>query len=566
MRMALCRSLSFLFGCDFSLAPIVTMENIAVIVFLLFSVTFLAVLSQKIRFPFPIALVLIGLAISLVPHLPPIVLDPNIVFLVFLPPLLYAAAWYTSWHEFKANLRPISLAAFGLVFFTTGLVGVAAHWLIPGLGWGESFLLGAIVSPPDAVAATAVTRGLGLHPRMIAILEGESLLNDASGLIAYKYAIAAVMTGMFSFGQASAQFAIVVAGGVAIGLAVGYLIHLIHQKFICDDTVDTTLTVLTPYAAYLLAESVHVSGVLAVVATGLYLSFRSADLFSHTSRIQAYAVWDMIIFVLNGLVFILIGLQLPRVLDGLGGIPFPTLLWYGLAVSLTVVVVRFIWVLPASLLPRLLSKKVRAKEFFDTRYIVVFGWSGMRGVVSMAAALAIPLTMSGGADGSMTTPFPNRNLIIFLTFCVVIFTLVVLGLTLPWIIRRLKLPAYSALAEEYETRMQVVSGSIAHIEDNFALVNESVLARIKDKYEIKFNRLQKTDLPIAASDGSPHALPTGEEVFNQFLTLQIELIDVERAIVKKLRREGKASDEIVRKIERELDLEETRMRMDLLEG
>jgi Na+/H+ antiporter len=535
------------------------MENIAIVVLLLFGVTFLAVLSQKIRFPFPIALVLIGLVISLIPHLPPIVLDPNIVFLVFLPPLLYAAAWYTSWHEFKANLRPISLAAFGLVFFTTGLVGVAAHWLIPGLGWAEAFLLGAIVSPPDAVAATSITRGLGLHPRIIAILEGESLLNDASGLIAYKYAIAAVMTGAFSFWQASGQFAMVVAGGVVIGLAVGYILFIIHEKFICDPTIETTLTVLTPYASYLLAESVHVSGVLAVVATGLYLSFRSADFFSHTSRIQAYAVWDVIIFVLNGLVFILIGLQLPRVLEGLGDFSLGTLLWYGLAVSLVVVVVRFIWVVPSSLIPRALSKRIREREFYDKRYMAVFGWSGMRGVVSMAAALALPLTAEAN------TPFPNRNLIIFLTFCVVIFTLVLFGLTLPWLIRRLKLPAYSLLAEEYETRMQVVNGSIAHIEDNFALVNDSILARIKDKYEIKFHRLQKTDLPLRSTSAHGSASSTATETFNQFLTLQIELLEVERDIAKNLRKQGKASDEIVRKIERELDLEEARLRMDLLE-
>ncbi|MCU0426320.1 MAG: Na+/H+ antiporter [Candidatus Kapabacteria bacterium] len=541
------------------------MENIAIVVLLLFGVTFLAIVSDRLKFPFPIALVIIGLGISLIPNLPTITLDPNIVFLVFLPPLLYSAAWYTSWHEFKASVRPISLAAFGLVFFTTGLVGVAAHWLIPGLGWAEAFLLGAIVSPPDAVAATAVTKGLGLQPRMIAILEGESLLNDASGLIAYKYAIAAVMTGAFSLVQASGQFVVVVAGGVVIGLLVGYGMFLIHERFVCDANVETTLTVLTPYAAYLLAESVHVSGVLAVVAAGLYLSYRSADFFTTDSRIQAYSVWNMLIFVLNGLVFILIGLQLPRAMQGLEAIPFGMLLWYGLAVSLVVIVVRFVWVVPAALLPRLLSKRIREREAFDKRNMVIFGWAGMRGVVSMAAALAIPLTVTSSAGGN--TPFPNRNLIIFLTFCVVIFTLVVLGLTLPWLIRRLKMPAYSPLAEEYETRMHVVNGSIAHIEDNFALVNESILARIKDKYEIKYKRLQQTDLPtnLTNTDAAASAPLTATDIFNQFLTLQMELIDVERTIVKTLRKEGKASDEVIRKIERELDLEEARLRMDLAE-
>jgi CPA1 family monovalent cation:H+ antiporter len=219
--------------------------------------------------------------------------------------------------------------------------------------------------------------------------------------------------------------------------------------------------------------------------------------------------------------------------------------------------VRFIWAVPAALLPRILSKKIRERELFDRRNMVVFGWSGIRGVVSMAAALAVPLTLGDN------TPFPNRNLIIFLTFCVVIFTLVLLGLTLPWLIRRLKLPAYSPLAEEYETRMQVVNGSIAHIEDNFALVNDSILARIKVKYEIKYNRLQKTDLPLTPANADAHSTPT--DIFNQFITLQIELLDVERDIVKQLRKQGKSSDEVVRKIERELDLEETRLRMDLVE-
>ncbi|UEG48632.1 Na+/H+ antiporter [Ferruginibacter lapsinanis] len=530
------------------------MENVGIIVMLLFGITFLGILSTKYKFPFPIILVLSGILISLIPGLPVIELDPTIVFIIFLPPLLYGAAWNTSWHEFKAAIRPISLAAIGLVIFTTVLVGVAAHWLIPGIGWPVAFLLGAIVSPPDAVAASSVTKGLGLSPRLISILEGESLVNDASGLIAYKYALTAI-TGSFVLWKAGLNFLVVASAGIAIGLGIAYLMYIIHKKFICDPVIEVTLTFLTPFASYLLAEHFHFSGVLAVVSTGLYLSFRSAKMFTNESRIMAYAVWDVVVYILNSLIFVLIGLQLRNVMQGITDYSTGTLVLYGIAISMVVIIVRFIWVVPAAMLPRYLSKRIREKEKdFDPRNMVLFGWAGMRGVVSMAAALALPITLDNG------TAFPHRNLIIYLTFCVILSTLILLGLTLPWIIKKMKMQPHSIVAEEYEVRTHVVSHAIEHIEGNLSLIQDELLHNIKSKYEVKYNRLQKTDLP-ANYFGKGGTLPTN--TFNEYSQLQIGLISIERKALDELHKSGKASEEILRKIERELDLEETRLQMEM---
>ena len=345
------------------------MEHTAVIVLLLFGIAFIAILSNKYKFPFPIALVLSGLCISIIPGLPVIELAPDVVFIIFLPPLLYGAAWNTSWHDFKANIRPISLAAIGLVIFTTLMVAIAAHWLIPDLSWPFAFLIGAIVSPPDAIAATSVTKGLGLHPRIITILEGESLVNDASGLVAYKYALTAITAGNFVLWKAGANFLLVAAAGIAIGLLIGYIMYLVHKNFVCDAVVEVTLTFLTPFTSYLIAEHFHFSGVLAIVTTGLYLSYRSAEIFTHQSRMMAYSVWEVVIFILNRLIFVLIGLQLRNVMKGIGDYPVQGLVLYGIVISFVVIIVRFIWVIPAAMLPRLL-----ASAFVKKKHLMPAPW------------------------------------------------------------------------------------------------------------------------------------------------------------------------------------------------
>jgi monovalent cation/hydrogen antiporter len=532
------------------------MENIGLVVLLLFGVAFLGVLSDRFKFPFPIALVLSGLAISLIPGLPAIELKPAVVFLVFLPPLLYAAAWNTSWYDLKTYRRSISLAAIGLVLLTTTIVACVAHSIIPDISWPVAFLLGAIVSPPDAVAATSVTRGLGLDSRLISILEGESLVNDASGLIAYKYALMAIMAGNFVLWQAGLNFLWVVLAGVAIGLAIGYLMYLVHKNFICNPVIEVTLTLLTPFASYLLSEQIQVSGIIAVVTTGLYLSFRSNVIFTNQSRIMIYSVWETIIFILNGLIFILIGLQLRSVMEGIREYSGRELVWYGVAISAAVIIVRFVWIIPGSLIPAM-SKRINMKRHFNSRNLIVFGWAGMRGVVSMAAALSLPLVLPGGAA------FPHRSLIIFITFCVILVTLVLLGFSLPWVIKKLKIEPYSIAAEEYEIRTKVVTKTIQHIEENLSLVNSELLKNIKNKYEIKYNRLQKTDLPANYFGTEQH---NPGNIFNEFSKLQIDLIGVERKTLNQLHLSGEASEEIIRKIEKELDLEETRLQLDMYEA
>jgi CPA1 family monovalent cation:H+ antiporter len=525
------------------------MTNLAIIILLLAVVTALAQVTDKIRIPYPILLVLAGIGIGVIPGLPVITLDPDIVFLIFLPPVLYAAAWNTSWPDFKEAIRPISLLAVGCVLFTTVIVALAAHHFIPDFGWVESFVLGAIVSPPDAVAATAATKGLKIPKRIITILEGESLVNDATGLIAYRYAIAAAASGTFIFWLAGINFFYVAGLGIVIGIAMGYIFFWIHKITPNNATTDTTFTLLAPYAAYLLAEEFHSSGVLAVVAAGLFLSPRSSEVFSNRTRIQANAVWDTIIFVLNGVIFILIGLQLPIILGHITSNSLGTLFWYGAVVSIAAVLARILWVFPGTYLPRWFSKGIRTREPRPSiRNVSIVAWAGMRGIVSLAAALALPIMVSE------TKEFPNRNLIIFLTFCVIFVTLVFQGMTLRKLISWLGVKSDDQhLREEERIRVTLAASVIEHIEENYSLgMSDEVLNQIKSKYEIRIQRIRK--------DASEHRM-TPEQI-DELQRIQYELIKRERELILRLRKEGKASDEIVRKIEYELDLEEARLELE----
>lgn len=525
------------------------MNNIATILLLLAVVTALAQVTDRIRIPYPILLVLAGIGIGLVPGLPAMKVDPEVVFLIFLPPVLYAAAWNTSWPDFKQSIRPISLLGVGCVLFTMVIVAIAAHEFIPNFGWLESFVLGAIVSPPDAVAATAATKGLKVPKRIITILEGESLVNDATGLIAYRYAIAATASGTFIFWLAGINFFYVAILGIILGLAVGYLFFWIHKITPNNATTDTTFTLLAPYAAYLVAEEFHASGVLAVVAAGLFLSPRSSEVFSNQTRIQAAAVWDTIIFILNGVIFILIGLQLPVILGHITSNSLGTLFWYGAIVSLATVVARILWVYPGAYLPRWLSKSIRTKET-DTNFrgVTIIAWSGMRGIVSLAAALGLPLMISE------TKAFPNRDLIIFLTFCVIFVTLVLQGMTLRKLIQWLGIKLDNRhIIEEENFRLKLASQVIEHIEENYSLgLSDTVLNQIKTKYEIRIQRIRK--------DKSEQSMSA--EQINELHQIQHQLIIKERTVILQLRRQGEASDEVVRKIEYELDLEEARLELE----
>ena len=525
------------------------MTNIGIVILLLAVVTALAQVTDKVRIPYPILLVLAGIAIGLVPGLPNVTLDPDLVFLVFLPPVLYAAAWTTSWPDFKQAIRPISLLAIGCVLFTTVIVAIAAHYFIPDFGWAESFVLGAIVSPPDAVAATAATKGLKIPNRIITILEGESLVNDATGLIAYRYAIAAAASGTFIFWLAGINFFYVAGVGIIVGILVGYAFFWIHKITPHNATTDTTFTLLAPYAAYLLAERFHASGVLSVVAAGLFLSPRSSQIFSNRTRLQAASVWDTMIFILNGVIFILIGLQLPIILANIAQHSLSMLLGYGALISVATVLARIIWVFPGAYLPRWLSKSIREREpETNIRSVSVVAWSGMRGIVSLAAALGIPLMVSE------TKEFPNRDLIIFLTFCVIFVTLVLQGMTLRKVIEWLGIKSDDHhIKEEEKIRVELAGHVIEQIEENYSMgLSDVVLNQIKSKYEIRIQRIRKDD--------SEHRMTPGQ--INELHRIHRELIQRERELILRLRKEGRVTDEVMRKIEYELDLEEARLELE----
>jgi len=411
------------------------MNEFEVVALLLAVAIALAMLADSVKIPYPILLVVGGLVLSLQPWAPHYTLPPEVVFLAFLPPLLYAAAYNTNWARFRQQIRPISLLAIGLVFFTTTAVAWAAHEFV-GLGWGPAFVLGAIVSPPDAVAAMAITRRVRVPAVVSTLLEGESLVNDASALVAYRIAVAAVVTGVFSLADATVQFAVVSVGGIAVGLAGAWLVMRLHtwlnRKKLADSKTTIAITLLTPYALYLPAERLHVSGVLAVVTAGLIVGANRRRLFPDGLRVEARAVWETVDFVLNVLIFILIGFQLPTILEGLSGNYSPNVLVIDAAiVSGVVIVTRFLWVYPGAYLPRVMDRVLglTTDPFPPWRQVTVVAWTGMRGVVSLAGALSLPTVL---ADGSK---FPNRDLIQFLTFWVIFATLVLQGLTLPTLIR-----------------------------------------------------------------------------------------------------------------------------------
>src|SRR6266481_4603084 len=439
------------------------LHTVEVVLGILAAVAALALLSRKLPVPYPILLVLGGLALALIPGLPRVPLNPDLVFLIFLPPLLYPAALFTSWRDFHANLRPILLLAIGLVLFTTTAVGFLAHYFIEGLPLAAGFVLGAIVSPPDAIAATAIAERLRIPRRIVTILEGESLVNDATALVAYRFAVITVATGSFSLAQAGEQFVIAGLGGILVGLAMGWLAEQFHRR-VDDAPIEITVSLLTPYVAYLAAERFGVSGVLAVVTAGLYLGMRMPELLSFRTRLRGGPVWEMVEFLLNGFVFILIGLQLPEVVSALSGhsIPVHRLVWYALLISLAVIVIRILWVFPANYLPRLVFKKVcRHDPYPPWRHVTIVAWTGMRGVVSLAAALALPLTLRDS-----TTPFPGRDLILFLTFVVILATLVLQGLSLPPLIRWLGVKDDGSMEkEEREARLKANRAALARLKE-----------------------------------------------------------------------------------------------------
>jgi monovalent cation/hydrogen antiporter len=509
----------------------------------------LAFLGRRLPVPYPILLVGAGVLLSLMPGLPAIRLNPELVFLIFLPPLLYPAAVATPWRDFRANLRPILLLAIGLVLLTTIVVGFVAHHFIPELPLAAAIVLGAIVSPPDAIAASAIAERLLVPRRIVTILEGESLVNDATALVAYRFAVAAVVTGSVAWRTVTVQFLLVGLGGIFIGLIVG-MVTVWLQRRLEDPPIEITLALLTPFAAYLPAERLGLSGVLAVVTTGLYHGWRSPEITSSRTRLQAGPVWDMLEFLLNGCVFLLIGLQLPAVVQALSNHSKWQLFGYAAAVSLAAILVRLLWVFPAAYLPRWLSQGLRQRDPYpDWRAVTIIAWTGMRGVVSLAAALALPLTTREG------TPFPGRDLILFLTFSVILATLVGQGLSLPLLIRWLGLEDDRlAEREECAARLQANRAALARLEEvaGSAALRPEPLQLLRAEYA---ERIQVLSAACSLDgEGGPPRLysPAYEE-------LAREALRVERATLLRLRNERVINDAVLRRIQHDIDLAEARL-------
>ncbi len=520
------------------------MQLLEITLFLLLCCVALGWIARHFHFPYPIALVIGGGALSFVPGLPKLNFDPQFILVLVLPPILYQAALMTSWRDFKANLRPIGLLAIGLVIVTTLAVGAALKYLVPDIPWAAAFVLGAIVSPPDAVAATAILSRLSVPRRVVTVLEGESLVNDASGLVLYKFAVAAVLTGAFSLSQASVDFAGVSAGGIILGMVVARVFVYVH-RFLGDVFIEVLMALALPYVAYILAESMHVSGVLAVVAAGLVRGRYAPAIVSAEMRIVGRSMWNMLVFLLNSLIFILIGLQLSGVGERLSGYSTAQLAAYGAVVSVVAVAVRFAWIYPLTHVPRMLMTDALRARYPAPHESEVFimSWCGMRGIVSLAAALALPLALKDG------TPFPHRDLIIFLTFVVIAVTLVVQGLTLAPLIRRLHVGEDWSHQEEHRQARLALSRAAARAIDDIAgreNIAGSVSARIHAEFAEKIAE-STADSPAPGVEAA------------QARRLRRAAIDAERRELIRIWRDNQISDDVLHHLEEDLDYQESRL-------
>jgi CPA1 family monovalent cation:H+ antiporter len=513
------------------------------------AIPMLSVVARLLDIPYPIVLVLGAIPLGFLPGVPEAKLDPDLVLVIFLPPLLYVAAFMADLRALRSNTRPLTLTSIGLVLVTTCLVAVIGHVLID-LPWALAFALGAIVSPTDPVAATAIARELGAPRGLVNMIEGESLLNDSSALIAYRVAVAAAIGGSFSLFDASVDFVLAVVGGIGIGLLVGAAITEVRRR-LDDIPVETTISLATGFAAYLPAEAIGVSGVLAAVTAGIYLGWMAPQVSTPQMRMQGLAVWEFIVFLLNAMLFVLIGLQLPNVLDSVGGIHVFTLAGYALATIGVVVGTRFLWLFTTPYIVRVLDRRPsQVARRVGAAPRIVMGWAGMRGAVSLAAALALPLETDAGA------PLPDRDLVIFLAYCVVLFTVVVQGLTLPALIRRLDVVEDGAEeeAEEHAARIAAAEAALVAL-DGFAdeeWAREDTVKRMRGLYSFRARRFETLRGDREDEDG----------IVDQSLDYQRlmhEVIEAQRAAIVRMRNDGLISADVMRRIERDLDLEETRL-------
>ena len=522
------------------------MEHLELVIFgLLAGIVAFAFLAHLVHVPYPITLVLGGTAIGFIPGIPSVELDPELVLLILLPPLVYGAAFFTSLRDLRRNARPIALLAIGLVLGTMAAVALIAHYVI-GLDWDVAFVLGAIVSPTDAVAPAEIMRRVGAPRRLVAVVEGENLTNDWTALILYRVAVAAVVSGSFSLLDASVEFVLSGVGGLAIGLAAGWVIRQIRRR-LDDPPTEITISLLSGYAAYLPAEELGFSGVIAAVTVGVYMGWYTPELTTPLTRIQSMSVWEILTFLLNAVLFLLVGMQLPNIIDDLSGESAGQLLLWGALVSATVIVVRMGWGFTVTYLLRVIDRRAaqRARRVGPRERIVV-GWAGMRGAVALAAALAVPLRTDSGA------PFPERDLIIFLAFVVILVTLVGQGLTLGPLINRLGVvDDGEEEVEEIAARIRLAEAALARLEEleGADWVRDETLGRVRALYDYRRRRFE------ARTDGDERY----EERTDAYRRLMYELFEAQREELVGMRNALDISDEVRRRIERELDLEESRI-------
>ncbi|HEU5009174.1 MAG TPA: Na+/H+ antiporter [Gaiellaceae bacterium] len=518
------------------------LQDGAVALALILAVAMLLAVAPTLHIPYPILLVLGGLLIGIAPGMPEFELDPRLVFFGVLPPLLYGSAFFTSLRDLRAQARPIGLLAIGLVVVTTVGVAVVAHAFVDDLSWPSAFVLGAIVSPTDPLAATSIARRLGVPRKLVTIVEGESLVNDGTGLVLYRVAVAAVVTGSFSAFYTGGLFVVVAGGGIAFGLLVGWMVRQVRRR-LDNPPAEITISLLTGYLAFIPADLMGVSAVVATVTAGIYLGWHTPELTTPQVRLQGLAVWEIVTYLLNALLFVLIGLQLPVVIDALGGFSASTLLGYAALVCVTVIVVRFAWVFAVLHAPKRIARRMS-----NWRGAVFLSWAGMRGAVSLAAALALPLQTDAG------TPFPGRELILFLTFSVILVTLVGQGLTLPLVIRVLGIEDDGVDdRQDAKARIHAAEAALARLEELATedWVREDTAERVRGAYNFRTSRFR-----ARLDDGDDGAIESRSQDYQR---LRRELLDAERSALVELRRAGVISNDVWLRVGRDLDLEDQRL-------
>ncbi len=527
----------------------------AFLVSILAGIVALALLAKRLKVPYPIVFVIGGLIVAAIPGIPTIALQPDLVFLLFLPALIFGDGWTTDYRSFKQYAQPIFMLAIGLVTFTSLAVAYTAHWLI-GLPVALGFVLGGILSPTDAVAADAIAEEVGLPRRLMTLISGESLINDATGLVIYRFAVVAVATGAFSLLEATMRFVYVAVVGVLVGIVVAWLIAkvmvAIRKAGLSDSLLAVSISLVTPFAVYVPADMLGASGVLAALSGGIFLSRKSSQIFDAESRIAAASVWNLLFFIFNGAAFLLIGLQLRTIVGGLTEYSLSELIGWSLAISVVVIAVRYVWMFPATYIRRRLFPGIRAREGPDPpwRYVFILGTAGMRGIVSLAAALALPETVAPGI------PFPQRNLILFITFVVILVTLVGQGLAMPWLIRRwdIKDPEDDGRALA-GARVRVADAARAYLrglEPAFASPAEwEVAGRLHADYQQRSAHFaEHVDGAEAPDDAQLHVIERD---------LRRQAIQAERRALQELRRKGEITDDVYRHLEWDLDLAESRL-------